>query len=68
MCWRSARFPPTRTSPASRLSTGADVWSLERLRWVDREPLALMHNFIPVDVVDLGSCRPLRDRPVRVPA
>ncbi|MCW2789582.1 MAG: GntR family transcriptional regulator [Aeromicrobium sp.] len=38
-----------------QLSKGADVWSLERLRWVDREPLALMHNFIPVDVVDLDG-------------
>jgi DNA-binding GntR family transcriptional regulator len=38
-----------------QLVKGADVWSLERLRWVDREPLALMHNFIPVDVVDLDA-------------
>ena len=38
-----------------QLTKGADVWSLERLRWVDREPLALMHNFIPVDVVDLDA-------------
>jgi len=38
-----------------QLVRGADVWSLERLRWVDREPLALMHNFIPVDVVDLDA-------------
>ncbi|MRJ78129.1 UTRA domain-containing protein [Aeromicrobium sp. SMF47] len=36
-----------------QLSKGADVWSLERLRFVDKEPLALMHNFIPIDVVDL---------------
>ncbi|MCD9197243.1 GntR family transcriptional regulator [Aeromicrobium wangtongii] len=38
-----------------QLMRGADVWSLERLRWVDREPLALMHNYIPVDVVDLAA-------------
>lgn len=38
-----------------QLTRGADVWSLERLRWVDREPLALMHNYIPVDVIDLGA-------------
>lgn len=37
-----------------QLTRGADVWSLERLRWVDREPLALMHNYLPVDVVDLS--------------
>ncbi len=38
-----------------QVPVGADVWSLERLRWVDREPLALMHNFLPVDVVDLAA-------------
>jgi DNA-binding GntR family transcriptional regulator len=38
-----------------QLVKGADVWSLERLRWVDREPLALMHNYIPIDVVDLDA-------------
>lgn len=38
-----------------QVSKGADVWSLERLRWVDREPLALMHNFMPTDVVDLSD-------------
>jgi DNA-binding GntR family transcriptional regulator len=36
-----------------QLSKGADVWSLERLRFVDRQPLAHMHNYLPVDVVDL---------------
>jgi DNA-binding GntR family transcriptional regulator len=38
-----------------QLKVGADVWSLERLRFVGKEPLALMHNFIPVDVVDLDA-------------
>lgn len=38
-----------------KLDVGDDVWSLERLRWVGNEPLALMHNFIPVDVVDLAA-------------
>lgn len=38
-----------------QLKIGADVWSLERLRCVGSEPLALMHNFIPVDVVDLDA-------------
>lgn len=38
-----------------QVALGADVWSLERLRWVDREPLALMLNFLPVDVVDLST-------------
>lgn len=32
---------------------GTAVWSLERLRSVSDEPFALMHNYLPVDVVDL---------------
>ena len=38
-----------------QLDVGEDVWSLERLRYVGKQPLALMHNFIPVDVVDLDA-------------
>ncbi|MEV7395820.1 GntR family transcriptional regulator [Aeromicrobium sp. NPDC092404] len=38
-----------------QLGVGDDVWSLERLRYVGKQPLALMHNFIPVDVVDLDE-------------
>jgi DNA-binding GntR family transcriptional regulator len=38
-----------------QLSVGDDVWSLERLRFVGVEPLALMHNYLPVDVVDLAA-------------
>lgn len=38
-----------------QLTEGQDVWSLERLRFVGDQPLAIMHNFIPVDVVDLDS-------------
>lgn len=38
-----------------QLAKGADVWSLERLRFVDRQPLAHMHNYIPIDVVDLDA-------------
>lgn len=34
---------------------GDDVWSLERIRFVGEQPLALMHNYIPVDVVDLAA-------------
>lgn len=32
-----------------------DVWSLERLRLIGDQPLALLHNFLPVDVIDLSS-------------
>ena len=38
-----------------QLVKGEDVWSLERIRYVGPQPLALMHNFIPVDVVDLDT-------------
>jgi DNA-binding GntR family transcriptional regulator len=38
-----------------QLKVGEDVWSLERLRYVGKQPLAVMHNFIPVDVVDLDA-------------
>ncbi|MEO6605823.1 MAG: GntR family transcriptional regulator [Aeromicrobium sp.] len=38
-----------------QLKIGADVWSLERLRLIGNEPLALLHNFIPIDVVDLAE-------------
>lgn len=36
-----------------QLPVGSAVWSLERLRAVRGEPFALMHNVLPVDVVDL---------------
>jgi DNA-binding GntR family transcriptional regulator len=41
---------------ASRLNvpTGTSVWQLVRLRSVQDEPLALMRNYVPESVVDLG--------------
>lgn len=38
-----------------RLPAGSPVWSLERLRFAGDEPLALMHNFLPIDVLDLDA-------------
>jgi DNA-binding GntR family transcriptional regulator len=38
-----------------RLPAGSPVWSLERLRYVSDEPLALMHNFLPIDILDLET-------------
>jgi DNA-binding GntR family transcriptional regulator len=35
--------------------TGTSVWQLVRLRSVQDEPLALMRNYVPEAVVDLGS-------------
>src|SRR6478672_1471420 len=42
---------------AGRLNvpTGTPVWRLVRLRSVQEEPLALMRNYVPESVVDLGS-------------
>jgi len=37
------------------LGPGAPVWSLLRLRSVGGEPLALLHNYLPVDVVNLRA-------------
>ncbi|CAN5874008.1 GntR family transcriptional regulator [soil metagenome] len=37
------------------IQPGTAVWSLERLRRVADEPLALLHNHLPVDVVDLRA-------------
>ena len=37
------------------VDAGTAVWSLERLRRVADEPLALLHNYLPVDVVDLRA-------------
>lgn len=38
-----------------QLEQGAEVWSLTRLRWIDEQPLALMHNYLPVSLVDLET-------------
>jgi len=38
-----------------RIPSGSLVWSLERLRFVGDEPLALLHNHLPVDVLDLEA-------------
>jgi DNA-binding GntR family transcriptional regulator len=38
-----------------QLEQGAEVWSLARLRWIGDQPLALMHNYLPVHLVDLES-------------
>lgn len=38
-----------------RLEPGAEVWSLTRLRWIGDQPLALMHNFLPVGLLDLAA-------------
>lgn len=59
---------------ALELAVGQDVYAIERLRSVDGEPLALMHNWIPTDLIDLrpemlvghGLYQVLRDRGVEM--
>jgi DNA-binding GntR family transcriptional regulator len=38
-----------------QVAAGDPVWTLERLRWMDDEPLALMTNQLPCALVDLSS-------------
>lgn len=38
-----------------QIEEGAPVWSLRRLRTVTGQPLALMHNYLPDAIVDLGQ-------------
>jgi DNA-binding GntR family transcriptional regulator len=37
------------------LAPGSEVTSIERIRYADDEPLAIMHNVVPVDVVRLTA-------------
>lgn len=37
------------------LEVGAPLWSLARRRFIGPEPLALMHNYLPCEVIDLAS-------------
>jgi DNA-binding GntR family transcriptional regulator len=45
----------TEVAQELQLEQGADVWSLTRLRWIGDQPLALMHNYLPVGLADLES-------------
>src|SRR4051812_16109141 len=42
-------------SEALRLSEGALVMSLERIRFADGEPIALLHNFLPTGLPHLST-------------
>ena len=44
-----------RVAAALGLAIGAEVYAVERLRYAGGEPLALMHNFLPTDVVPLTA-------------
>jgi DNA-binding GntR family transcriptional regulator len=45
----------SETAAQLQLVSGAVVWRLDRLRLVGGEPLALLSNVVPVDVVDLEA-------------
>ncbi len=36
------------------IGVGAPIWSVARRRFIGDEPLALMHNYLPCEVIDLG--------------
>lgn len=38
-----------------QVPVGADVWMVERLRFIGAEPLALMCNYLPVEAIDLSE-------------
>lgn len=38
-----------------QLEPGVEVWSLTRLRLIGDQPLALMHNYLPVPLADIES-------------
>ncbi len=52
---RSLEVGPASAEVAEALGLppGRDVTSIERIRYADDEPLAIMHNVVPVDVVAL---------------
>lgn len=46
--------PPSEiAAEALGLPADAQVYAIERLRYIGDEPLSLMHNSVPVDIVDL---------------
>lgn len=45
---------PAAVAVALGIAESAPVLSLERLRYAQDSPLALMHNYLPPDLVDLG--------------
>ena len=38
-----------------QVGVGAEVWSVERLRCIGAEPLALMTNYLPLEAIDLST-------------
>ena len=38
-----------------QVEPGEPAWSLQRLRYIGEEPLALMHNYLPAETLDLNT-------------
>ncbi len=50
------RVPADETIASElQVAKGDDVWSLRRLRLISGKPLALMHNWLPVSLIDLEA-------------
>ncbi|WP_046471698.1 GntR family transcriptional regulator [Allosalinactinospora lopnorensis] len=49
----SVEPPPDAVATSLEVAPGTEVYVLERLRYAGEEPLALMHNYLPVDLVPL---------------
>ncbi|WP_338692748.1 GntR family transcriptional regulator [Streptomyces sp. Q6] len=45
----------TATAAALRVDEGTDVLSIERLRFADHQPIALLRNHLPLGLVDLSA-------------
>ena len=52
---------PPEVALALNLAAGTDVVAIERLRYAEDEPLALMHNYLPAGLADITPQR-LADR------
>ncbi|RNL83956.1 GntR family transcriptional regulator [Halostreptopolyspora alba] len=47
--------PSDAVAAALEVGAGTDVYVLERLRYAGEEPLALLHNYLPLDLVRLSE-------------
>lgn len=47
--------PPEFVAEALGIDQGHEVYSIERLRFTGDEPLSIMHNWLPVDVITLDE-------------
>ncbi|MDT0331518.1 GntR family transcriptional regulator [Nocardiopsis lambiniae] len=47
--------PPDAIATALEVPPGTEVYVIERLRYARDEPLAIMHNYVPTDLVGLSA-------------